>query len=81
MSISIFFQAEDGIRDLVRSRELGDVYKRQEKGTGKGDRFIYDRKRGPEKGTDLFTGKAEKGTYLFTEKINLSPFIGPLLFA
>ena len=23
------FQAEDGIRDLVRSRELGDVYKRQ----------------------------------------------------
>ena len=26
-----FFQAEDGIRDLVRSRGLGDVYKRQEK--------------------------------------------------
>ena len=25
----IFFQAEDGIRDLVRSRGLGDVYKRQ----------------------------------------------------
>ena len=24
-----FFQAEDGIRDLVRSRWLGDVYKRQ----------------------------------------------------
>ena len=23
------FQAEDGIRDLVRSRGLGDVYKRQ----------------------------------------------------
>ena len=31
MSISwcFFFQAEDGIRDLVRSRGLGDVYKRQ----------------------------------------------------
>ena len=31
MSISLcfFFQAEDGIRDLVRSRGLGDVYKRQ----------------------------------------------------
>ena len=30
--ISIFFfQAEDGIRDLVRSRGLGDVYKRQAK--------------------------------------------------
>ena len=24
-----FFQAKDGIRDLVRSRGLGDVYKRQ----------------------------------------------------
>ena len=27
-----FFQAEDGIRDLVRSRGLGDVYKRQDPG-------------------------------------------------
>ena len=27
-----FFQAEDGIRDLVRSRGLGDVYKRQKEG-------------------------------------------------
>ena len=26
------FQAEDGIRDLVRSRGLGDVYKRQRLG-------------------------------------------------
>ena len=25
-----FFQAEGGVRDLVRSRGLGDVYKRQE---------------------------------------------------
>ena len=29
-----FFQAEDGIRDLVRSRGLGDVYKRQEQAIG-----------------------------------------------
>ena len=29
-----FFQAEDGIRDLVRSRGLGDVYKRQSKCRG-----------------------------------------------
>ena len=29
MVCSFFFQAEDGIRDLVRSRGLGDVYKRQ----------------------------------------------------
>ena len=29
LSAFFFFQAEDGIRDLVRSRGLGDVYKRQ----------------------------------------------------
>ena len=29
MWFCFFFQAEDGIRDLVRSRGLGDVYKRQ----------------------------------------------------
>ena len=29
-----FFQAEDGIRDLVRSRGLGDVYKRQARDFG-----------------------------------------------
>ena len=29
MCYVFFFQAEDGIRDLVRSRGLGDVYKRQ----------------------------------------------------
>ena len=28
--VFFFFQAEDGIRDLVRSRGLGDVYKRQD---------------------------------------------------
>ena len=30
--VCFFFQAEDGIRDLVRSRGLGDVYKRQVEG-------------------------------------------------
>ena len=29
VGVFFFFQAEDGIRDLVRSRGLGDVYKRQ----------------------------------------------------
>mgnify|MGYP007112059243 CR=1 FL=1 len=29
VSCCFFFQAEDGIRGLVRSRGLGDVYKRQ----------------------------------------------------
>ena len=33
-----FFQAEDGIRDLVRSRGLGDVYKRQDQDPGDGAR-------------------------------------------
>ena len=38
-----FFQAEDGIRDLVRSRGLGDVYKRQvrAKCDAAGKRFEY----------------------------------------
>ena len=30
LEMCFFFQAEDGIRDLVRSRGLGDVYKRQD---------------------------------------------------
>ena len=34
-----FFQAEDGIRDLVRSRGLGDVYKRQKKDHDHKDRM------------------------------------------
>ena len=34
-----FFQAEDGIRDLVRSRGLGDVYKRQMNRGSKKDFF------------------------------------------
>ena len=35
LSFVFFFQAEDGIRDLVRSRGLGDVYKRQSQGHNK----------------------------------------------
>ena len=39
---SVFFQAEDGIRDLVRSRGLGDVYKRQplQRGYKNEQRFV-----------------------------------------
>ena len=33
---AFFFQAEDGIRELVRSRGLGDVYKRQVMNISKG---------------------------------------------
>ena len=36
--VFFFFQAEDGIRDLVRSRGLGDVYKRQQQRPQLGDR-------------------------------------------
>src|SRR5665811_2532529 len=38
VSFVFFFQAEDGIRDLVRSRGLGDVYKRQ---VMRGDMHVY----------------------------------------
>ena len=41
-----FFQAEDGIRDLVRSRGLGDVYKRQDKDRRAGGRRRPDGRRG-----------------------------------
>ena len=37
MVVLFFFQAEDGIRDLVRSRGLGDVYKRQGRYSSSGD--------------------------------------------
>ena len=35
MFVIFFFQAEDDIRDLVRSRGLGDVYKGQGSGSGR----------------------------------------------
>ena len=38
-----FFQAEDGIRVLVRSRGLGDVYKRQKDAYGLASRCREDR--------------------------------------
>ena len=34
-----FFQAEDGIRDVERSRGLGDVYKRQIKFNNKTNKY------------------------------------------
>ena len=45
-----FFQAEDGIRDLVRSRGLGDVYKRQLGGSGNDGPIDRDGFIGPETG-------------------------------
>ena len=43
---AFFFQAEDGIRDLVRSRGLGDVYKRQAV-TGALGHLLLDQHREP----------------------------------
>ena len=40
---NFFCQAEDGIRDLVRSRGLGDVYKRQDPLTPDVVRRIFER--------------------------------------
>ena len=40
-----FFQAEDGIRDLVRSRGLGDVYKRQGKNYKLQQNWWFDQRR------------------------------------
>ena len=50
---SFFFQAEDGIRDLVRSRGLGDVYKRQSQDRAPGGDF-------PEKAPPEGAGIREK---------------------
>ena len=40
----VFFQAEDGIRDLVRSRGLGDVYKRQDRRRRRGTQGVPSRR-------------------------------------
>ena len=46
--VLFFCQAEDGIRDLVRSRGLGDVYKRQPFAAGTNlSRFYIDSQRRP----------------------------------
>ena len=47
-----FVQAEDGIRDLVRSRGLGDVYKRQRRVWNAG--VVVDRVAGRDFGSAVF---------------------------
>ena len=51
VGLVFFFQAEDGIRDLVRSRGLGDVYKRQG--------MSHDDAAGPVRGTPLDAARVE----------------------
>ena len=48
-----FCQAEDGIRDLVRSRGLGDVYKRQD------DACAVKHRPGCEKNADVDAGAVQ----------------------
>ena len=57
----VCFQAEDGIRDLVRSRGLGDVYKRQAivAAAELSNRYITDRFL-PDKAIDLIDEAASK---------------------
>ena len=71
------FQAEDGIRELVRSRGLGDVYKRQQQfrgGRGGGRALVGDHVGNtevhfvPDGGDDgQFAGGDSPGDYFFVE--------------
>ena len=61
-----FFQAEDGIRDLVRSRGLGDVYKRQ----GRTLRGFPDVKKLRVQNSDVTKGKS--GGYRLIYLVDLS---------
>ena len=59
-----FFQAEDGIRDLVRSRGLGDVYKRQSFAGGTGALLTGDFLR--DGAADLLVARPESSDVLLS---------------
>ena len=65
-SVFFFFQAEDGIRDLVRSRGLGDVYKRQVPilCAVTSERCVI-------KVTDNIDRETEEGAWLFPQELSL----------
>ena len=60
-----FFQAEDGIRDLVRSRGLGDVYKRQ-----RYDRIVQLRSKVVAGTARLSPGEAMLGSELAADPVS-----------
>ena len=64
-----FFQAEDGIRDLVRSRGLGDVYKRQIDDLS---RLVVMACKEEHKGTYLATGEEVSIDRLMTSTFTVS---------
>ena len=71
----VFFQGEDGIRDLVRARWLGDVYKRQLLKRGLIEELGHD-----EESTAILYGT----TSYFLERLGLSdlddlPALAPYL--
>ena len=57
----MFFQAEDGIRDVERSRGLGDVYKRQESGDEQFGLQDVDIEMGSDNEENLYDDKVVEG--------------------
>ena len=58
-----FFQAEDGIRDVERSRGLGDVYKRQAKDqqvSMSNEKQKWEEK--PKEGENTLSNKPQRGS-------------------
>ena len=70
-----FFQAEDGIRDLVRSRGLGDVYKRQVYGTLKGEVVSEDHPTDPLCSYGITKLTIEKYLQLYRELYGVSSVV------
>ena len=67
MESVFFFQAEDGIRDLVRSRGLGDVYKRQDSPFYTGEQMKpYYNQKDPAKAKALLKEAGYKGAVSYT---------------
>ena len=67
LAVVFFFQAEDGIRDLVRSRGLGDVYKRQASGSlRRGEVGLHVTDRSPQLLTRRATGPAHRNPVSYT---------------
>ena len=63
--VFFFFQAEDGIRDLVRSRGLGDVYKRQRLNKGEQITAKSTSESGP---NGLKRGRTDPSSFLLSNK-------------
>ena len=56
----VFFQAEDGIRDLVRSRGLGDVYKRQPR--ARDGHAVHEARKGRRAARQRLQSEGSRGT-------------------